>query len=170
MAELYLLAEFDAGAQAVLAGYGRALSAQGLTGRQTPGIPHHLTLGSFPMEREADLAERLARVCGQRRALSLCMGHIGLFGREVLFVAPNANEELLALRAALCGQPCRGAHPWAPHATVLIDQPEAILRALPALTEAFEPFTARVVSVSLYAFFPARLIRRCALAGGRGGA
>jgi len=57
-----------------------------------------------------------------------------------------------------CGN---GYHPWTAHATLLLGEPETILKALPIVVENFKPFEAQIESVALYEFFPARLIMEC---------
>lgn len=164
MAErLYWLAELDERAQARLEALYGKLRDRGFTGHQTRGIPYHLTLGSRAPEDEAGQAERLGALCRGIPAFDLRLGHLGLFGQTVLFLSPNPNEELLALLRTFFPECGKGDHDWSPHITLLMDEAESIGKALPVAAEAFEPFCARVEAVSLYAFFPKRLIRRCAL-------
>ncbi len=159
---LYLIAQFDAETESVLAGYGEALGRQGFTGRQTKGIPYHFTLGSWDIGRESRAVEDMERVLQGMDRIEITLGHIGLFGLDVLFIAPNMNFELLGLQEKFFGG-CRRCHPWAAHATLLIDEPETIQRALPVLARHFKPMRATIVSVALYEFFPAKLIKECAL-------
>jgi 2'-5' RNA ligase len=162
---LYLVAHFDATTAAALGGCYRALQAQGFSGRQTQDIPHHLTLGSYEVGREAWLCAEIERVCGETEAIDIRLDHLGLFGLDVLFVGPNVNRELLDLHSRFFAQGIRGAHPWCAHATILIDEPDVILRALPILAQNFAPGRARIESLALYECFPARLIKECPLRG-----
>ena len=50
------------------------------------------------------------------------------------------------------------AFPWAAHTTLLMDEPEAILRAIPVAAEHFMPFRATIESLGVYEFFPERKI------------
>jgi len=155
----YFLAEFDGETQRRMAGYYNALREHGLTGQQTKGIPYHFTLGDL-QGNEAALIARLEEICAETPVISFRIDHVGLFGLRVLFLEPCVTTELLGLQGAFFDEKM----PWTPHATVLLDEnPEAILRAIPLLAEQFEPFEARVESVALYEFFPARRIRRCQL-------
>ena len=70
------------------------------------------------------------------------------------------NFELLNLEKALFNDCGNGVHNWTDHATLLIDEPEKILQAIQIVTETFQPFAAKIESLSLYEFFPARLISR----------
>lgn len=167
---LYLVAQFDAATSATLGDYYRALQEQGFTGRQTRDIPYHLTLGSHDVGREAWLCAEMKRVCRETEAIDIRLDHLGLFGLGVLFVAPNVNHELLDLQGRFFEQGTHGDHRWCAHATILIDEPDVILRALPILAQRFEPGHARIESVALYECFPVRLIKECPLQGVRPGA
>lgn len=160
---LYLLAEFDEHTQRALARVYAALQAEGLTGRQTKDIPYHFTLGSREMGCEAELTERLRAVCAATPAIDVRLDHLGLFGLTVLFAEPNMCFELLALQNAFFPSCGHGAHPWTAHATLLLDDEPNLLRALPIAARSFEPRVARMECVSLYEFFPARLMERRAL-------
>ncbi|MDD4680983.1 MAG: 2'-5' RNA ligase, partial [Clostridia bacterium] len=59
-----------------------------------------------------------------------------------------------------CG---KGAYNWTAHATLLIDEPEKILKALLIVAKNFKPFKARIESIGLYEFFPMRFINECSL-------
>ncbi|MDR0839329.1 MAG: 2'-5' RNA ligase family protein [Oscillospiraceae bacterium] len=148
---LYLLAQFDSATQAAFESGYAALKSHGFDGRQTKNIPYHFTLGSFDTGLEAKLTADLERVCGETAPVEFLFDHIGLFGLEVLFAAPRVTRELLDLYAKFSGN-------QTPHATVLIDDPDVILRALPVFSQAFKPVPARIESVALYEFFPTRFI------------
>jgi len=66
---------------------------------------------------------------------------------------------LLKLQQSLFPEYGNGFHYWAAHATLLIDEPDVILKALPIVAENFKPFKARIESIALYEFFPKRLIK-----------
>lgn len=51
---LYVLAGYDQATQGRLAGMQDKLYAKGFCGEHTRGIPMHVTLGSFPVEGDAD--------------------------------------------------------------------------------------------------------------------
>jgi 2'-5' RNA ligase len=163
---LYLLAVFDGEAQEILAGYYRILQENGFVGSQTKGVPYHFTLGSCGVEREKELVEKLGEVCAETDAFGVDLAHIGLFGLNVLFIAPAMNAGLLGLREAFFPNVDSGEPPWVAHATLLIDTPEATLRALPLVAGSFKPFKARIESVALYEFFPARMVGECGLKRG----
>ncbi|HML45692.1 MAG TPA: 2'-5' RNA ligase family protein [Clostridia bacterium] len=163
--QLYWLAELDEQAQERLKALYDRIREQGVAGRQTQGL-YHLTLGSRGLEGEAEHARQMEALCGALRSFELRISHVGLFGQTVLFLGPNPNEELLALHRTFFPESGRGDHEWSPHVTLLMDEAEAVWKALPVVAEAFEPFCTRIEAVSLYAFYPQRFICRCVLEKG----
>ncbi|GHV06089.1 hypothetical protein FACS1894217_04100 [Clostridia bacterium] len=154
----YLLAVFDEDTQQRMAGYYEILTAKGLVGQQTKDIPYHFTLGDVETEREADIVEKTEEICANSTPIEFRMDHIGLFGSNVLFLEPNMNFELLELQSKLfpgCGH---GYTPWTAHGTILLDEPDNILKAVPLLAQSFRAFASRIESVSIYEFFPTRYI------------
>jgi len=150
---LYTLAVYDRATEDRLSAMRRALFDAGFIGRETGGIPYHITLSSFPLDREAELTQRLARAAARVPAFELPLSSLGLFGMNVLFIAPAVNRPLLDLRDEL-GEEAG----WTAHTTMLIDDAETIQAALPLLAGLFKPFVARVEAVRLYEFWPSRLI------------
>ena len=160
---LCIIATFDKETQNILAGYYDILVQNGFTGNQTKNIPYHFTLGSYGVDCEKQLIDELDKICGETNRFEINLGYIGLFGLKVLFVAPNMNSELLKLQQSFFPDCGNGYHPWAAHATLLLDEPEIIMKALPIVAEHFKPFKARIESVALYEFFPAKLIKNLTL-------
>ena len=48
--------------------------------------------------------------------------------------------------------------PWTPHATILIDEPDVICKAMPILLDSFHPFMGKITKLHLCAFWPTREI------------
>ena len=158
---LCVLAGYDDLTEAYLAGLQSDLYAQGFSGTQTRDLPQHITLGSFPTDRESALIGQVCAAARETRPFSLTFNHLGLFsGGRVLFVAPDTNRPLLALKERF-----GSSAGWTPHTTMLIDEPQTILRALPPLTGGFAPFAGRVERLFLYEFWPTRLILELPLGG-----
>lgn len=146
---LCVLGIFDEQTQQLLAGHQQAILAEGFTGRQTMGIPFHLTLGTFGLAHRAGLVEKLQGL--ETGPVEVFFNHMGLFeGQEVLFLSPDVDPKLLALKEHFSSEPG-----WTAHATLLIDQRQNTLRALEVLGSRFRRFTGRIDRVALYAFFPA---------------
>jgi len=156
---LYAVAQFDAQTDRKLGDLYQKLAAEGLIGTQTKGIPYHITLGIFAIEDEAGVIRRAQAAARTIRAFSLRLANLGLFGLNVLFVAPAAGHELLNLaQAVAAGGGTVDEFPWVAHTTLLMDEPDAILRAIPVAAKYFTPLLATVESVGVYEFFPERKI------------
>ncbi|MFT8311090.1 MAG: 2'-5' RNA ligase family protein [Sporolactobacillus sp.] len=154
---LYVLAQFDRETQSKMNHIQQLLKEQGISGQQTSNLLYHLTLASFDSNQESEIKERLQTVCHETSSFNLTLSHIGLFGLTVLFLAPNVTHDLLDLQSHFI-QGNRDEHEWAAHATLLIDESEAVQKALPIVAEHFKPFRATIDSISLYEFRPARCI------------
>lgn len=156
---LYLMARFDNETESSLKQLYDLLVQHGLGGRQTPAVPYHITLGSFAIDDTSVVLKRAKRVCGEKSAFDIHLNHVGLFGLNVLFIAPSVNNELLDLHNALIAEePTTGIHNWVAHTTLLIDEPESIHRAVRIVAQSFRPIVARVHTVILYEFFPSKYI------------
>lgn len=146
---LCVLGIYDQDTQQRLTEYQQAILVQGFTGRQTMGIPFHVTLGTFCVGCQSELEEKLRLL--EMEPIEVCFNHIGLFeGQEVLFLAPDISHELLALKEAFNPE-----KDWTAHTTMLIDDREKVLRATEILGGRFRRFTGKIERVVLYEFFPA---------------
>ena len=155
---LTLMADLDPDAQARLAGWYDLLKSAGFTGTQTPGLPYHISLTSFPTSDETEAVAITRRAAERFAPVSVHLSHIGLFaGGRILFAAPERNPELDRLEEA-CRSAAPQRHPWTPHTTLLIDEPDRVHAALPVLLGAFVPFVARITRLHLCAFWPTREI------------
>ena len=144
-----------------------ALQTAGFTGTQTPGLNHHISLATFPLEQEAEAVALTKRVAGEYSCVNADIRHVGVFpGGKVLFAAPDMSPELVALQQACSNGPVNG-YPWTPHTTMLIDTPERIGEALPVLMAAFTPIRAKITHLHLCAFWPTREILTIKLTGGK---
>ena len=161
---VYLLAQFDEATERRLAAMYGELVRAGYSGIQTPCVPYHFTLGSFEAEKEIEVLERAREVCRRASAFDIKLSYIGLFGLKVLFVAPSMNAELLGLHDALIPEEqASGCHNWVAHATLLIDEADAIQTAASIIAQSFSPFPARIESIGVYEFFPTRFIENIRL-------
>ena len=151
---LYVLAGYDDATEVHLANIQNKLYKRGFTGTHTKNIPQHITLGSFPTEKEAELIDLLQKLSEECPSFDITFNHIGVFGgARVLFVAPDPNDKLLKLKE-LFGD----SYNWTPHTTMLIDNPDTIYEALPIVMENFSAFKGRITALHLYEFFPTRHI------------
>ena len=164
---LTLMADLDDEAQARISAWYRSLQEAGFTGVQTPGLPYHISLSSFPPDQEKEAAEIARKAAAEYAPVPVHFSHIGMFaGGKVLFAGPEKDAELAALREA-CRSGVPQQYPWTPHATVLMDEPETVHAALPVFVKSFVPFTARITRLHLCAFWPTREIGSFLLEGKR---
>lgn len=160
---LCLLATFDEETTIRLKRLEGNLRDEGFVGRQTTDIPHHITLAYYDTSCEDDVKLLLQDICAKNKSFDLSYNHIGLFGLEVLFLAPDVNNELLELRKNCVTDYMKDKNEWTAHTTILIDEVENILQALPIVANNFQQLNARVEGVSLYEFFPTRFIAKYSL-------
>lgn len=161
---LTLMAELDSDSQARLSAWYERLKEAGFTGTQTPGLPFHISLATFPLEKEREAAE-LTKQAGEAFSRTpVQISHMGLFaGGRVLFCGPERNPRMDALHAACEKYPQK--YPWTPHVTLLIDEPDTVCAALPVLVKHFTPFAASIAKLRLCAFWPVREIANAPLRG-----
>ena len=156
---LTLMADFDDESQQILRGWYEKLREEGFAGKQTPGLPFHISLASFSPDKEAEAVREMKELAKRFSAVPIHISHIGLFaGGNILYAAPDMNPaDLLPLRRAIKTE-THERFPWTPHATILIDSAETIQKALPILVEHFHPFMGKIVKLHLCAFWPTREI------------
>lgn len=165
MAEKFIcaLAELGKKAQTEMSRLYDVLVNEGIDGRQTKGLPYHLTLGYFDVSLEEELKDHFNLVSGETSKFSLSFSHLGLFDLNVLFCSPDVNYELLDLKHRICDGRTEESRGWTAHATLVIDDEEKIKRALEVVSNQFVKFDCEVVAISLYEFFPMRLVGRYCL-------
>ena len=164
---LTLMAEYSPEDQQRISLWYDAIQQAGFTGTQTRNLPHHISLATFPLEQEEEARALTECVAAEFAPVEVHLSHIGLFaGGKVLFAAPDISPALTALRNA-CGNGLMNGHPWSPHTTLLMDQPESICAALPVLLAHFTPLRATITRLHLCAFWPTREITAAELTGSR---
>lgn len=163
---LTLMADLDEESQVLMGQWYGKLQEAGFVGVQTPGLPFHISMGTFALDKEAEVVEEMKRLAEEYAPLPVNISHIGLFsGGRVLFGGPDMSwPALLALRESITVE-TRESFPWTPHATIIIDEPEVICRALPELVKVFKPFVGHVIRLHLCAFWPTREIAAVELTG-----
>jgi len=156
---LTLMADFDNESQKKMEGWYELLKQSGFKGTQTPNLPYHISLAYFSVEKEKEVTAEMHKLAQQFAPIPVHISHLGLFsGGKVLFGAPDMNPSgLLSLREAIQTDPM-DHYPWTPHATILIDEPETVQRALPVLMKSFSPFLGTITQLHLCAFWPTREI------------
>ena len=165
---LTLMADYCAEDQARISVWYDALQRSGFTGNQTPGLNHHISLATFPVDQEAETIALTRRVAAEYGPVQVDIRHVGVMpGGKVLFAAPDMSPALTALQRACAGDRPLNGYPWLPHTTMLIDTPETIGAALPVLMQYFVPLRARIDHLHLCAFWPTREILTVELTGNK---
>lgn len=154
---LCVMAQYDKETEIKLKEIQKILFDNGFVGRQTPKLPNHITLGSFDISQEELIKEKLKKVSQHFNSFEIKLNNIGLFGLDVLFIAPSVNHELLNLQAYFNNE-YADDFGWTAHTTMLIDDNETIQKALPYVATHFKSFTGKIESISLYEFWPTRFI------------
>ncbi len=156
---LTLMADLDDGSQRIMTKWYEQLQAAGFTGTQTPGLPYHISLASFPLEKETEAIQITKQLAIELAPAEVHISHIGLFsGGKVLFGAPDMNPpELIQYHEAVKAKIGEDFF-WTPHVTLLIDEPETICKAIPVLLESFTPLCGKITGLHLCAFWPTREI------------
>jgi 2'-5' RNA ligase len=162
---LVLMADWDDETQRVLSGWYVDLTAAGFEGKQTAGLPHHISLSTYTLDMEAEAVELMKKVADGFAPFEVQLSHIGLFaGGSVLFAGPERNPDLDRLHEA-CDLGVVQEHPWTPHTTILINEPDVVHRALPTVVRSFRPLTGTITRLHLCAFWPTREIAAFELNG-----
>ena len=120
-----LMADLDDESQLIMSNWYKKLQAEGFSGKQTPGLPFHISLASFSLDKEAEVVGEMNKLAEKFSEIPVNISHIGLFaGGSVLYAAPDMNPaDLLSLRQAI-GTETNDKYEWSPHATILIDEAE----------------------------------------------
>lgn len=155
---LCVLATFDDETNKIIREIEDIINMAGIIGTQTPNLPHHITLSYFDTSLEEEIKQLLQDVCADTKRFNLEFSHIGLFGLKVLFLAPDVNYELLELHRKLSNESNKDSQGWTAHTTLLIDESVNIQKAIELVALNFQHLSSRVVSVSLYEFFPTQLV------------
>lgn len=156
---LTLMADLDEESQALMSEWREQLEKSGFIGTQTPGLPFHISLATFSLDKEQEVIYEMQRLAKKFYAIPVHISHIGMFaGGKVLFGAPDMNPpKLFSLREAISIEP-HEKFPWTPHATIMIAETDTICKALPILLESFHPFMGKITRLHLCAFWPTREI------------
>ena len=153
---LYILAGYDEATEACLAHIQNTLYRHGFTGNHTKDIPLHITLGSYPTDKakEAELEAFIQALAEKTDPFEITLNSVSIFEEgRVLFIAPDTNRNLLDLKENF-----GDSRNWTAHTTMIIDEPDVILQALPVVLKTFKPLRGKITSLHLYEFFPTRHI------------
>ena len=131
--------------------------ALGYTGTQTMDIPFHISLGSFPVNDEAELKTRIKQVCDSKKTFDIDLIGVNHFNNRVLFIELKVNNDLQELHNLFDGNFPNG-FPWHAHATMFCGNEAEVLATKELLQKMFKPMQAQIVSIQMGEFFPARML------------
>jgi len=82
------MARYDEKTGKHLADIQNRLYEKGFIGTHTKDLPQHITLGTFPTDRENELMRLVECVAQKTQSFDITFNHIGIFGgSKVLFIA-----------------------------------------------------------------------------------
>ena len=62
---LVLMADWDDETQKILSGWYDDLKLAGFTGKQTPGLPHHISMSTYTLDKEAEAVELMRKAASE---------------------------------------------------------------------------------------------------------
>ncbi|MDE6660970.1 MAG: 2'-5' RNA ligase family protein [Anaeroplasmataceae bacterium] len=124
-------------------------------GTQTMDIPFHISLGSFPVEMEEELVERMRNLSYHSNPSPIELMGMDHFNHQVIFVKPTLTEDLKTLHQAFLGNYSDG-FPWVPHITLYCGKEEEGKEILKQFS--FSKASAKIVGLEIGEFFPTRII------------
>ena len=151
---LTIYAVLDKETQGILTNLQNQIIKDFPSGKQTMGIPFHISLGSFPVECEQELIERMKEAVNIE-SFSIEVDGISSFNQQVIFAKPVINEKLVELHNMFNGNYSDG-FPWVPHITLYMGTEEEGRKILSTLTKL--TLTTKIVGLELGEFFPTRII------------
>ena len=103
------------------------------------------------------------KICNELNEINISYSGFGLFGLNVLYLNPNMNLKLIELYNFIKEKSFSKDNDLSAHTTIIIDEQENILKILPIVVKEGEKISGKIKYISLYEFFPIRLIKRIEL-------
>lgn len=160
---LCILAELDENTQDKLQIYKKIISETGFTNKQIDGVPYHITLNTYSVEHEEYLNKFLDEINNKFKQIDVVYTSLGLFGLKIIYLNPAMNMKLIELYDFTKEKNNSKFNVFAAHTTLFIGEPENTLKLLPIFTEKAFKISGKLKYISLYEFFPAKLIKRIEL-------
>ena len=156
---LTVMAVFDDETQAKLANIQFKIIENVGDGTQAMGIPFHLTLGSYPVDMQDRLVDKIKQIASGMAEFDVDLVGYDTFSDKVLFVKPTKPKELVDLRKSFECDYANGFD-WVPHATLFCGESDDVIRAKEFLPKISEPIHTKIVGIELGEFFPPKKIIR----------
>ncbi len=155
---IVLMADLDDKSQELLSSCYDVLSQNGFNGKQTKGLPYHISIATFSIDKEKDAIKLMNKICDEISSFSIDISNIKTFeSGNVLYASPDLSQELLDLRNKITIE-TKEDYSWVPHITLLIDDSKTIEKSLTIVQKSFKPFKAKITKLHLCAFWPTREI------------
>lgn len=154
---LTVFAVFDDETQAKLKTLQLNVLSLGYKGTQTMDIPFHISLGSFSVECESELKERIKEICQKTAKFDILLNKVNHFNSRVLFIEPENSDNLNKLHNLFDNNYADGFS-WHAHATIFCGEESEVLEAKKMLFKNFSPINAKIVKLTMGEFFPTRMI------------
>lgn len=157
---LTVFAVFDNKTQKILKEYQDKVLALGHRGSQLMDIPFHISLGTYCVDDELKIAEKIHDACSKNSQFEIKLDKVNHFGHKVLFIEPEINKELLQIHDLFDNAVINKDFPWHPHATILMGDENQVQKAEELLQKIFKPLKSTIVGIQMGEFFPARMITK----------
>ena len=161
--KLYIMAELDDDTQIIIKNYEKIIYENGFTGKQTKDIPYHITLGCYSLDVENHLKDVLDNIKESFTEIHITYSGFGLYGLDVLFLNPCMNIKIIELYNFVKENSIYAHDDLSAHTTLFMDEPEHILQILPKFAEKYSTINGIIKYISLYEFFPQKLIKKIEL-------
>jgi 2'-5' RNA ligase len=132
---LLIAAEPDNDTQIKIKNYEKIILENGFIGKQTKDIPYHISLCCYSLEYENYLKDLLEDIKNSFKEFSISYSGLGLFGLDVLYLNPVMNLKLIELYNFIKGKSLFKDDDLSAHTTLLMDEPENILKIIPKIVE-----------------------------------
>ena len=76
---LCLMADLDEGVQKNMSEWYAEIKKAGFTGTQTPDLPYHISLATYPLEMEEEVLANVKKVAAEFSQVEVDLSHIGMF-------------------------------------------------------------------------------------------
>ncbi|MDE6655860.1 MAG: 2'-5' RNA ligase family protein [Anaeroplasmataceae bacterium] len=153
---LTLYAVLDMHSQQKLTELQNQILKQYPNGTQTMGIPFHISLGSFPLEKKEELLLAMEEAKKINKASPIALKELNHFNHQVIFIEPSMTGELQKLHRAFEGNYADG-FPWHPHVTLFCGKEEDGKKILNEFS--FSKMNSYIVGLELGEFFPTNIIK-----------
>lgn len=136
---------------------------------KTIDLEPHITLAAYSEIEKNVLVDWISKICENEKSFEVNFNHIGMFGLDVVFLAPRISEELMVFYKKihskydeLCGKEGYNysllSSNWIPHSTVVMGSKNDVLKSIPIIGERFEPFFGKINKIAIYEYSENKIV------------